>query len=150
MKRFYQLIMVAFMAFSLTSCVKEGPMGPAGPIGERGEQGERGEKGEKGDTGQGVLVKEFVFDNVTVATTPAYTKLDIDVPKEDFDNSIILVYGQRGVNWMMIPGAGSGNTNTYRFYTTHNPATTTNVYIARVTGPGPETFNKIRILLIPM
>src|SRR5690606_16615095 len=149
-------ILCLFMVlFTVTSCEKEGPMGPAGPKGETGE-GVPGPKGEKGDTG-GFTFKEFMFDRITVPAGIGKTALlNFQVSKEEFENSLTLLYvsaGTNNANWYLMPGIASGGKHVYRlWYAFVEENTVSRAILSRTEGPADEaqTFMQARIVVIPL
>lgn len=148
-------IMLFSMMVLFTACEKEGPIGPAGPKGETGA-GEQGPKGDQGDNG-GFTFKEFLFTNITSPAgvgSASSLNLDFAVTKAEFEKSMAIIYfsiGTNDANWLVMPGIASGGTNTYRmWYAFPNAGASTRAIFQRVNGPGPETWLKARVIVIPL
>ena len=132
-------------------------MGPAGPKGETGA-GVPGPKGDKGDTG-GFTFKEFYFNSFTIPAgigAPSNYLLDFDVTKEEFEQSLVMLYfaaGSNRDNWLVMPGIGSGGAHVYRvWYAFPNEGQSSRAIVQRTAGPETQaqTYTNARIVVIPL
>src|SRR5690606_33064532 len=138
--------------FCFSSCEKEGPIGPAGPIGARAPQGPQGPVGEGG----AFKAKVFDFFDVTIeAGIGKNLLLDFDVTKEEFEQSMTLLYvtaGTNNANWLVMPGIGTGGTHEYRLWYAFPTATSSRAILQRTSGPADQaqTYLQARIIVIPL
>lgn len=157
------LIFILAVIVGISSCSKEGPEGPAGPQGEQGIAGEqgakgaKGEKGEKGDPGTANVTEYEWADNglpgITFAAG-AESIRDFVFPLKirDFQNSVVLVYGEFGNgNSIQIPYISKFYNFNANFLYSGTGTTNCTMRITKTAGivTGSIRFIKIRVLIIP-
>lgn len=157
------LIFILAVIVGISSCSKEGPEGPAGPQGEQGIAGEqgakgaKGEKGEKGDPGTANVTEYEWADNglpgITFAAG-AESIRDFVFPLKirDFQNSVVLIYGEFGNgNSIQIPYISKFYNFNANFLYSGTGTTNCTMRITKTAGivTGSIRFIKIRVLIIP-
>jgi len=168
------LVMCCALGVWATSC--KGPEGPAGPIGPAGPQGTAGSQGPAGPAGAqgpaGPAGAAGVNGNANVQqinyTTRTHNGNDdlflsfptsLTVTNASLEQSLVFMYlKQNGTSngaattfWVPIPGqAASGNG--YTFLLLQGAGTAAPSIVLRRSlnmRPGPETFEAIRVLIVP-
>lgn len=128
----------------LSSC--KGDAGPAGPAGPAGATGPTGATGATGATGS-ANVTQYSFAGFT--HTGVEISRDFNLSQTDFEKSIVYTYVKTAGNfWYPLPGSVT-SAYEYRTYFSNPNATTTRVYLNRLTGAGDQAFTALRIVVIP-
>lgn len=157
------------LIISAASCTKEGEVGPAGPqgepgiageqgaAGERGPTGPRGPKGPKGDPGNANVTEYEWADSGLpgisfAAGAESSREFVFPLNIRDFQNSVILVYGEFGNgNSIQIPYISKFYSFNANFVYSGTGTTNCTMRITKTAGSstGSIRFIKIRVLVIP-
>jgi hypothetical protein len=152
--RLLGLFAVVAMFIFLDACKGEkGDIGPAGATGAAGVAGAIGPTGVTGATGPAgatgnANVIQYTYTTARLAGSEmAYAVTGIT--QTQLNNSLVFVYVLTTLNstvWYALPGYTANASNQYRVYMN---STQLNVYINRSVGSTTETFNSVRILVVP-
>lgn len=131
----------------ITSCGKDGAIGPQG---ENGTTGSKGDKGDPGSTGIPGTANVTQYNFAAFNHTGPEVQKTIALSKADFEKSLLYVFVNPGNGfWYPLPGGTAGGSNQYRLYYANTNATSTTIYITRVSaGGGTEVFT-MRVIAIP-
>jgi hypothetical protein len=147
--RLLGLFAIVAMFIFLDACKGEkGDIGPAGATGAIGPTGVTGATGPAGATGNANVI-QYTYTTARLASSGEISYAVTGITQTQLNNSLVFVYALTTLNptvWYALPGYTSGGSNQYRVYMN---STALNVYITRSVGSTTETFNSVRILVIP-
>ena len=155
-----KIIIPSFLVFFLFFISCKGPAGPIGPTGPTGAQGTTGPQGPAGQNGN-ANVQQINFTAKThTGTTDLFLAFPSTITFEIAEKSLFYAYvkqttkgtdGKDYSYWFSIPGETITG-NEYSFYTfSGSTSNTGGIFLRRVVNyiPGNESFEGIRILIIP-
>lgn len=156
-------LVLVFFVVLLNACSEDGAPGPQGPKGDPGEQGLQGEPGEQGpqgpqgETGSANVVEyEWLDASATgiqfAAGAESSREFVFPLNISDFQNSIILVYGEFGNgNSIQIPYVSKFYDFNATFLYSGTGTTDCTMQITKTAGIVTSSirFIRIRVLVIP-
>ncbi|WP_234572219.1 collagen-like protein [Rhodohalobacter sp. 614A] len=133
----------------ISSC--EGPTGETGPEGPEGPKGEQGDQGPQGPMGN-ANVKQYIFDGHDFTLSTDMVLEFTDIPFEEFEESMWLVYINvqyfDGKEFYAVPGFGELGLSYYQvMYSSFETASQT-IRVQLISGPG-EIYNGVFVFQIP-
>lgn len=152
------LLIISFLTGCKGPEVPQGPAGQQGPTGATGQPGPAGPAGQQGPAGN-ANVQQVTFTAKKHTRSDLFVAFPSSFAADVIEKSLVYVYvkqsgattgGQAASFWFSIPGE-TVTGNEYTFYAAAETTSAPGIFLRRVVNykPGEETFDAIRVLVIP-